>query len=52
MSAKRTGLGRGLDALLGDVDMAPPAVPVSDSAAGNEPRKSPPADSRPDDDFS
>ena len=29
MSAKRTGLGRGLDALLGDVDMSPAPVPVS-----------------------
>jgi len=28
MSAKRTGLGRGLDALLGDVDISPPPVPV------------------------
>ncbi len=26
MAAKKTGLGRGLDALLGDVDMAPPPV--------------------------
>ena len=40
MSAKRTGLGRGLDALLGDVDIAPPAVPVSD----HSPRQTPPPD--------
>jgi len=30
MSVKRTGLGRGLDALLGDVDMSPPPVAVGD----------------------
>ncbi len=30
MSAKRTGLGRGLDALLGDVDMSPSPVAVGD----------------------
>ncbi|MAF82532.1 MAG: ParB/RepB/Spo0J family partition protein [Gammaproteobacteria bacterium] len=30
MSAKRTGLGRGLDALLGDVDISPPPVEVGD----------------------
>jgi len=28
MSAKRTGLGRGLDALLGDVDISPPPVAI------------------------
>jgi len=33
MSAKRTGLGRGLDALLGDVDMAPPPVPTQGVSA-------------------
>ena len=31
MSAKRTGLGRGLDALLGDVDISPPPVPAKSS---------------------
>jgi len=30
MSAKRTGLGRGLDALLGDIDRLPPPVAVGD----------------------
>jgi len=30
MSAKRTGLGRGLEALLGDVDISPPPVAVGD----------------------
>jgi len=30
MSAKRTGLGRGLDALLGDIDMAPAPVAIGD----------------------
>ena len=33
MSAKRTGLGRGLDALLGDVDISPPPVAVGDGAS-------------------
>lgn len=31
MSAKRTGLGRGLDALLGDVDISPPPVAVEET---------------------
>lgn len=31
MSAKRTGLGRGLDALLGDVDISPPPVAVGEA---------------------
>ncbi len=30
MSVKRTGLGRGLDALLGDVDISPPPVAVGE----------------------
>lgn len=30
MSAKRTGLGRGLDALLGDIDMTPAPVAIGD----------------------
>jgi len=36
MSAKKTGLGKGLDALLGDVDLAPPPVvaPADSSGTG------------------
>jgi len=36
MSAKKTGLGKGLDALLGDVDLAPPPVVASAGSSGRD----------------
>jgi len=49
MSAKRTGLGRGLEALLGDVDISPPPVPVgqghNQDQNNSDERRSPPPDS-------
>jgi ParB family chromosome partitioning protein len=37
MSVKRTGLGRGLDALLGDVDMSPPVAPADAGVSESDP---------------
>jgi len=36
MSAKRTGLGKGLDALLGDVDLSPPPAATSEAASSGD----------------